>query len=254
MMISKPYQCAAAMILAAAWCGAALSQTGAVTPSDRTTTQQQQRQDRDTSVQPRKDRDQSARRDRRDDDKISRGDRRFIQNAMQHGMAEVEMANMAANKASSDQVKKFAQQMVTDHGKVNDELKKIAAENNVTITADLDRSDDRRLKDLNKASGAEFDRKFMTEMVKNHERDLKDFQKAARDAKDPQLKSFAEKTAKSIEEHLQSSRPIASAVGVKGERTAARRSDRDRDAASGATGTPQRSGKASDTPQSTGTR
>jgi putative membrane protein len=298
MTINKPYQWAAAMVVAAAWCGTALSQTGTITPSDRTGTQQRQQDREPSSAQPRQDRDQSAQQSRQRSEQrdttarrdakadVSRADRRFIQNAMQHGMAEVEMANMAVNKASSDQVKKFAQQMAQDHGKANDELKRLAAANNVTITADLDRSDERRLKDLDKASGAEFDRKFMTEMVKAHERDLKDFQKAAKDARDPQLKSFAEKTAQSIEEHLQHARPIASAVGVKGERTAARRSDRERDAATGstarrdetrartdtrdttgrpddnrardaATGTtkiPPRSGTASDSPQNPGTR
>jgi putative membrane protein len=39
-------------------------------------------------------------------------------------------------------------------------------------------------------------------MVKDHEKDLAEFQKEARKTKDPDLKQFAEQTAKLVQEHL----------------------------------------------------
>src|SRR5207237_946016 len=50
-------------------------------------------------------------------------DRTFVTNAAEGGMAEVELGQLATNKATNPDVKQFAQRMVTDHGKANDELK-----------------------------------------------------------------------------------------------------------------------------------
>ena len=52
-------------------------------------------------------------------------------------MSEVELGQLAAQRASDPQVKQFAQRMVTDHGKANDELKQIAARKNVQLPADI---------------------------------------------------------------------------------------------------------------------
>src|SRR5438309_2156957 len=48
-------------------------------------------------------------------------DQTFVMKAAKGGMAEVELGKLAAQKGSSDQVKKFGQRMVDDHGKANDE-------------------------------------------------------------------------------------------------------------------------------------
>jgi putative membrane protein len=42
----------------------------------------------------------------------------------------------------------------------------------------------------------------MDAMVKDHEKDLAEFQKEAKEGTDPDLKEFAETTAKVIQEHL----------------------------------------------------
>lgn len=68
------------------------------------------------------------------------------------------------------------------------------------------------MKKLDQASGAEFDKAFMTQMVKDHEDALKLVQNTAKSAKDPALKADAEKTAPLIEKHLEMAKSIASAL------------------------------------------
>src|SRR4051794_36516517 len=60
-------------------------------------------------------------------------DQHFVMDAAKGGLAEVELGQLASQKASSDQVKQFAQRMVTDHGKANDELKSLAQSKQITL-------------------------------------------------------------------------------------------------------------------------
>ncbi len=50
-------------------------------------------------------------------------DQTFAQKAMEANMAEIAMAKLALQKASSDKVKEFAQMMIDEHGSANDQLK-----------------------------------------------------------------------------------------------------------------------------------
>ena len=127
-------------------------------------------------------------------------DRRFVTKAADGGQAELAMAQLAAQKASNAEVKSYAQKLVDDHSKVNDELKSIASQKNVKLDDDDDH--DRAYKRLNKKSGQEFDQEFVEHMIDEHEKDIKMFEKAAKDAKDADIRSFASKHVDHLREHL----------------------------------------------------
>ena len=58
---------------------------------------------------------------------VSASDEKFVREAAQGGMAEIAFGELATEKASSDEVKKFGQRMVDDHSKAADDLKQIAS-------------------------------------------------------------------------------------------------------------------------------
>lgn len=151
--------------------------------------------------------------------KLDHRDQKFIEKAAEDGMAEVELGKLAQTKASNDQVKQFAQHMEQDHSQANDELKRIAQSKGVTIPSSTDRSHTKKMEKMQKESGADFDKQYMAEMVKDHEKNLKFFREEAQNAKDPELKTFAQKTAQKINEHLNMARQIASQVGAEGGKT-----------------------------------
>jgi predicted outer membrane protein len=62
----------------------------------------------------------------------------FIIRAAHASMAEVELGKLALEKAGSEEVKKFAQRMVDDHTKANDELKTLAQNKNFTLPEGAD--------------------------------------------------------------------------------------------------------------------
>ena len=136
-------------------------------------------------------------------DKLARGDRKFIEEAAQGGMAEVELGKLAQQKASIDQVKQFAKRMVDDHQKANDQLKQLASSKGVNVPTDLKAADRREIDKLQKLSGADFDREYMSHMVSDHKKDVKEFESTAKKAKDNDVKNFAATTLPTLQQHLQ---------------------------------------------------
>jgi putative membrane protein len=132
---------------------------------------------------------------------VSAADTRFMKEAAIGGMAEVEMGRLAAEKASSADVKQFGQRMVTDHGKANDELKSLAQQKNVTLPTELDAQHKATVARLSKLSGAAFDRAYMREMVTDHNKDVSAFKKQSTSASDADLKAWAGKTLPTLQEH-----------------------------------------------------
>ena len=137
---------------------------------------------------------------------VPAGDRKFMQEAAQGGMAEVQEGQMAAQKANDPEVKKFAEKMVADHSKANDKLKQIASDKGVTLPTDLPASAQRENAKLSKLSGAAFDREYMKHQVSDHKKVVSEFKSATKKTRDPDVKQFAEQTLPVIEEHLQMAR------------------------------------------------
>ena len=133
---------------------------------------------------------------------LAKGDRTFIEKAAQGGIAEVELGNLAQQKAQNQQVKDFAARMVKDHSKANDELKSIASAKGVTVPAEMDKSAVKEKEKLEKLADAKFDREYMGHMVKDHKKDVKEFADVAKNAKDSDVKNFAATTLPTLQEHL----------------------------------------------------
>ena len=109
---------------------------------------------------------------------------------------EVTMGKVAEQNAQSDDVKSFGKRMVTDHGKANDELKSIASKKGFQLP--------------NKEPAGKWtsDKAYMDMMVKDHEKDLAEFKEEASSGSDPDVKKFADDTAKIVQEHLDAAKEI----------------------------------------------
>jgi len=122
---------------------------------------------------------------------LSDKDKLFMKKAAKGGAMEVAMGKLAEQNGQSEDVKSFGKRMVTDHGKAGDDLKKIAADKNV------------KLPEKQPKGSWSSDKTYIDMMVKDHEKDLAEFQAEASGGSDPDVKKFAEDTAKVIQEHLQ---------------------------------------------------
>ena len=121
---------------------------------------------------------------------LSDKDKTFMKKAAKGGMMEVAMGRVAEQKAQNEDVKSFGKRMVTDHSKANDELKSIATKKGVQLPS------------KEHTSNWTSDKAYIDMMVKDHEKDLAEFKEEASSGSDPDVKKFADDTAKVIQEHL----------------------------------------------------
>ena len=138
----------------------------------------------------------------------------FVKHAAQGGTAEVSLGKMAADKATDPDVKQFAQRMVDDHSKANDELTNLASSKGIQAPTNPDPKEQALMDRLGKLSGAEFDKAYMQAMVSDHNHDVSEFQKYSRSGSDPEVKAWAAKTLPTLEEHQQLAKQTAAKVGA----------------------------------------
>ena len=162
--------------------------------------------------------------------------REFINEMAITNMAEIQLGNLAEKQAASPQVKQFAQMMVEDHTKANDELKQIASQLNVQLPTELDEKHRELSEKLSKLQGEEFDREYMSAMVDGHEEAINKVEDRANRAnqttssagtESPQatgtagsnmqgqqaLNQWATKTLPTLRKHLQQAEQVNEKVG-----------------------------------------
>jgi putative membrane protein len=136
-------------------------------------------------------------------------DTAFVEKAARGGLAEVELGQLAVQKASSQEVKQFAQRMVDDHTKANEQLKQVAAQEHIDLPQQPNAKDKATKARLEKLSGERFDKAYMSDMVKDHQKDVAEFERESKTSKDAAVKSFAEQTLPTLRDHLKEAQKIA---------------------------------------------
>lgn len=126
----------------------------------------------------------------------------FLVEAASGGMYEVEMAKLAQQKATSQEVKDFANHLVEDHTKANEKLKQLAASKNITVPTAMGDEEQRKFNQFQDNETEGFDEEYIKQMVQDHKKDVEDFEEAAQDLDDPDVKSFASSTLPTLKGHL----------------------------------------------------
>lgn len=144
---------------------------------------------------------------------LARGDATFLKDAARAGLTEIEGSKLAVSKATSPQVKAFADQMVTDHTKVAEQVKALAAAKNVELPTEPSVMQKAQLKLVDAAKGASFDERYASRIgVAAHEDTVKLFRKASTEAKDPEVKSLAAQTLPALEHHLKMAQDLKASI------------------------------------------
>ena len=136
-------------------------------------------------------------------------DATFVAMAASDGMHEVEVGKIASTQAKSDEVKKFAEQMVKDHSKANDELKTAAKAAGVTVPEKMMDKHQKHVDMFKNYKGTDFDADYTKHMVADHTEAVALFTKASKEAKSKELKDFATKTLPTIQGHLEQAKKLS---------------------------------------------
>ena len=142
---------------------------------------------------------------------LDRKDREFIEKAAGGGMEEVQAGKLAETKAGNPEVKAFAAMLVKDHSANNEELRALAQRKGVTLPSTLPHDQQEKIDKMQRAK--DFDRSFIKiQGLKDHKEDIKDFEKASKQAKDPDVKAYAEKTLPVLRKHWQRAEELSTAI------------------------------------------
>ena len=141
----------------------------------------------------------------------------FVEKAGTSGLAEVEMGELGAQKATNGQVKAFAKRMVADHKKANEELETLITGKGLqgkglqipSSRSDMHKTTMEKFHQQN--AGKDFDRAYMEQMVEDHKTDVELFETAAdNETLDPNLRGYAKRILPTLRDHLNQAQTIES--------------------------------------------
>lgn len=143
--------------------------------------------------------------------------------------AEIQAGQMALTAAQSPQVKEFAQKMVDDHTKMDQELTQMSQSLGVDLSGKAFQKKQQQaqgdMKKIQGKTGASFDRAYMSHMVKEHAQDAKDTASLAKTAtkeNQPELAELLTKAHATIQEHHTLAQQIDKVAKQEGKATSTR--------------------------------
>lgn len=128
----------------------------------------------------------------------------FLVNIANREMEEMQLSEIARQKAVDKKVKDFAALMTKDHVPVNDLIKSLAARRNVTLPTTVGDKEKKEIDDLNKKSGSNFDRAYMKSMIRNQNETIDLYENAANKVKDSAIKTFIDNSLPALRNRLDS--------------------------------------------------
>ncbi len=132
---------------------------------------------------------------------ITDQDKTFLSTASQADYNEIKLSQLAETKATSPQVKKFAEKMVSDHTGLEAKMKPYADAWGLTPASSLDADHQAEYDKLNGLSGADFDKEYMSAMEMDHMKAEDLFKMELSSTSDAKFKKSVEDGEKVVEKH-----------------------------------------------------
>jgi putative membrane protein len=138
-----------------------------------------------------------------------------VQRLHADNQAEIHMGQMAQQMGTSQEVKDFGKKLASDHQKNDEKLTTLAQSKGIDLNGeafqDEQKHAQKNMEKLHGKSGADFDKAFMSMMVKDHEKDVKAVEKATKEAQkknQTELATYLAATHTGLQGHLQTAQRI----------------------------------------------
>ena len=131
----------------------------------------------------------------------------FIRDAIQGNLAEIQLGQLAQDKAQGADVKSYGQMLVDDHTASNEQAGKVAAQIGITAPTEPSLSQKATYDKMSKLSGTTFDRAFIKEMVADYATNIARFQNEAKKRNDP-VADYANQMLPTLMKHLDVARKL----------------------------------------------
>ena len=135
-------------------------------------------------------------------DNLTTSEKQFVDKAAAANIAEIELAQLAQRKSQDSKIKAFADRMIIDHNKANNDLKAIADAAHIGISDRLEGESKAAYEKLEKLDGSSFDRSYISDMVTDHQKAAAEYEKERGEVKSPNLKAYVDNTLVAVQNHL----------------------------------------------------
>jgi putative membrane protein len=126
----------------------------------------------------------------------------YMVSAASGNLAEVELAKTATTKSKDSEIKKIAADLVTAHQGLYGEVKSLATSKGVTVPESADEDASKKAKDLLDTKAADFDKKWVDELIDKHEATVKKYEDVAANTSDADLRAWVTATIPKVKDHL----------------------------------------------------
>ena len=152
--------------------------------------------------------------------KLDKGLEEKLEKIHAANQAEIQVAQLGATNAQSPDVKEFAQKMQSSHETMDQQLTQQAQTMGVSLEGKTfqkeQQSATKDMEKLQSKTGQDFDKAFMSRIVKDHPKASKEVKGAASDAKkqkQPELASMLQEVETQMQGHLTHAKQLEKSVG-----------------------------------------
>jgi putative membrane protein len=147
--------------------------------------------------------------------KVASADQKMMRDIAHANISEIAAGKLALEKAQSDDVKSFAQKMIDDHTKAQQELQTLADGKGVKLPTEPDAKHKALTKVMSGLKGEAFDKRYLKQGgLNDHENTHKLLVRVQDKAKDQDLKAYAAKTITAVDQHLALAKETAAKHGM----------------------------------------
>jgi predicted outer membrane protein len=136
------------------------------------------------------------------------GGNEFLVEALQDSMAECQICELAIQKSQNEDVKRFAQTMIEEHGRMGRELEELARQKNLDMPREVRREQKMTVDELSALAGRDFEQRWIQYNIDVHERDIKVFRHYAGEDPDRDIASLAKKHGDAMVKHLKAAHDL----------------------------------------------
>jgi putative membrane protein len=149
-------------------------------------------------------------------DSVSKPDQKFLTDAIQGDLAEVQMGQLAQQKGSTEGVKELGATLVKDHGEHADKIRQLGESLGVTLPSVPNATQKSDHAKMSIQSGQQFDRQFALRMVNEHMKDISKYQMEAKQ-RGP-IADMAKETLPMLQKHLEMAQALNRSGPITGSR------------------------------------
>jgi putative membrane protein len=136
-------------------------------------------------------------------------DQQFVDFAAQTDMLEANLGQFAGQNAARQDIKDYAQMLVTDHTNDYNQLTAVATKNNLTVPKGLDPEHEKMAAALEKLKGGAFETRYIQEMISGHTKAIAKYKWESENGTNADLKAYATQALPVLQKHLDGAKDLS---------------------------------------------